>query len=130
MELKTVWDMGTFEIVKHPPGVSLLPSQFTYKIKMNPDCTIAKFKARLVAHGDMQTEDEYSTTFAPTSQFTAIRSIISLACQEGMDLKHWDIAGAFMSADIDTDIYLEMPPGYQLPEGTCIKLKKSLYNLR
>ena len=48
-----MWDMGTFEIVKHPPGVSLLPSQFTYKIKMNPDGTIAKFKARLVAHSDM-----------------------------------------------------------------------------
>ena len=97
---------------------------------MNPDGTIAKFKARLVACSDMQTEDEYSTTFAPTSWFTAIRSIISLACQEGMELKHWDIAGAFMSADIDTDIFLEMLPGYQLPESMCIKLKKSLYGLR
>ena len=50
--------MGTFEIVKMPPGISLLPSRFTYKIKMNPDGTIAKFKARLVARGDMQTEDD------------------------------------------------------------------------
>mmetsp|Transcript_61234 Transcript_61234/g.126496 ORF Transcript_61234/g.126496 Transcript_61234/m.126496 type:complete len:83 (-) Transcript_61234:2997-3245(-) len=82
---------------------------------MNPNCTIAKFKALLVARGDMQTEDKYSTTFAPTSRFTAIRSIISIACQEGMTVKHWDIAGVFMSADIDTDIYLEMPPWYQLP---------------
>jgi len=84
LELKTIWDMGTFEIVKQPPGVSLLPSRFTYKIKCNSDGTIAKFKARLVGRGDMQTEDEYSTTFAPTSRFMAIRSIISLACQEGM----------------------------------------------
>mmetsp|Transcript_61737 Transcript_61737/g.127625 ORF Transcript_61737/g.127625 Transcript_61737/m.127625 type:complete len:253 (+) Transcript_61737:3496-4254(+) len=130
VELKTIWDMGTFEVVDTPSHVSLLPSRFTYCIKVNADGTISKFKARLVARGDMQTEDEYSTTFAPTSRFTAIRTIISLACQENMTLKQFDISGAFMTADIDTDIFLEMPPGYQLPDGKCIKLKKSLYGLR
>jgi len=130
IELKTIWDMGTFEVVDRPLNIPLLPSRFTYRVKRNKDGSISKFKARLVARGDMQTEDEYSTTFAPTSRFTAIRTIISLACQERMTLKHWDISGAFMCADIDTEIYLEMPPGYRLPEGKAIKLKKSLYGLR
>jgi len=130
IELKTIWDMGTFEIVDTPTHVLPLPSRFTYRIKRNKDGTISKYKARLVARGDMQTEDEYSTTFAPTSRFTAIRTIISLATQEQMTLKHWDITGAFMTADIDTEIYLELPPGYELPEGKSIKLKKSLYGLR
>jgi len=130
IELKTIWDMGTFEIVDTPKHVTPLPSRFTYLIKRCQDGSIAKFKARLVARGDMQSEDEYSTTFAPTSRFTAIRTIISLATQEQMTLKHWDITSAFMTADIDTEIYLELPPGYDLPEGKAIKLKKSLYGLR
>ena len=130
IELKTIWDMGTFEVVDRPLDIPLLPSIFAYCVKCNKDGSISKFKARLVARGDLQTEDEYSTTFAPTSRFTAIRTIISLACEEQMTLKHWDIAGAFMTADIDTDIYLEMPPGYRMPEGKAIKLKKSLYGLR
>eukprot|EP00961_Rhodomonas_salina_P039047 524911-Rhodomonas_salina.1 len=46
-----------------------------------------------------------------------------------MTLKHWDMTGAFMTADIDTDIYMDLPPGYHLPPGKTIKLKKSLYGL-
>jgi len=130
IELKTIWKMGTFEIVDIPPGCIPLPSRFTYRIKRDKLGAIAKLKARLVARGDMQNEDEYSTTFAPTSRFTAIRTIISIATQENLSLKHWDITGAFMTADIDTDIYMDLPPGYHLPPGKTIKLLKSLYGLR
>eukprot|EP00286_Rhodomonas_abbreviata_P023936 CAMPEP_0181300748 /NCGR_PEP_ID=MMETSP1101-20121128/7054_1 /TAXON_ID=46948 /ORGANISM="Rhodomonas abbreviata, Strain Caron Lab Isolate" /LENGTH=1661 /DNA_ID=CAMNT_0023406003 /DNA_START=190 /DNA_END=5176 /DNA_ORIENTATION=- len=130
VELKTVWDMGTFRIVDRQSHVIPLPSRFTYHLKRNRDGTISKYKARIVARGDMQTEDEYSTTYAPTSRFTAIRTIISIAAQEQMLLKHWDITGAFMTADIDTKIYMELPPGYSLPDGKCIELAKSLYGLR
>ena len=84
VELKTIWEMGTFKIVDLPNGVEPLPSRFTYRLKRNHDGTISKYKARLVARGDMQTEDEYSTTYAPTSRFTAIRTIISIATQERM----------------------------------------------
>eukprot|EP00961_Rhodomonas_salina_P201945 2724027-Rhodomonas_salina.1 len=91
IELKTIYKMGTFEIVDLPPGVIPLQSRFTYKIKCYSNGAIAKLKARLVARGDMQTEDEYSTTFAPTSRFTAIRTLISITTQEAMTLKHWDI---------------------------------------
>eukprot|EP00286_Rhodomonas_abbreviata_P014033 CAMPEP_0181339602 /NCGR_PEP_ID=MMETSP1101-20121128/29358_1 /TAXON_ID=46948 /ORGANISM="Rhodomonas abbreviata, Strain Caron Lab Isolate" /LENGTH=1796 /DNA_ID=CAMNT_0023450611 /DNA_START=148 /DNA_END=5539 /DNA_ORIENTATION=+ len=130
IEIKTIWKMDTFEITDLPPGIIPLPSRFTYKIKRDKLGAIAKLKARLVARGDMQTEDEYSTTFAPTSRFTAIRTIISIATQENLSLKHWDITGAFMTSEIDTDIYMDLPPGYHLPPGKTIKLKKSLYGLR
>jgi len=120
IELKTIWKMGTFEITDLPPGVIPLPSRFTYSIKQDKLGAIAKLKARLVARGDMQTEDEYSTTFAPTSRFTTIRTIIALATQENLSLKHWDITGAFMTANIDTEIYMDLPQGYSLPPGKTI----------
>ena len=78
----------------------------------------------------MQTEDEYSTTYAPTSRFTAIRTIISIATQEQLLLKHWDITGAFLTSDIDKEIYMDLPPGYSLPPGKSILLAKSLYGLQ
>ncbi len=37
------------------------------------------------------------------------------------------IAGAFMTGDIDTELYSDPPPGYHLPPGKSIKLKKSFY---
>mmetsp|Transcript_30285 Transcript_30285/g.62397 ORF Transcript_30285/g.62397 Transcript_30285/m.62397 type:complete len:629 (+) Transcript_30285:1137-3023(+) len=130
IELKTIWDMGTFKVVDRPPHVIPLPSRFTYRLKRDRNGNISKFKARLVARGDLQTPDEYTTTYAPTSRFTAIHTIIAIATQENMYLKHWDITGAFMTADIDTDIYIDLPPGYALPDGKCIRLSKSLYGLR
>jgi len=130
IELKTIWRMGTFEIVDLPPGVIPLPSRFTYRIKRDQHGKIIKFKSRVVARGDMQYDDEYSTTYAPTSRFTAISTIISIATQEKLELKHWDITGAFMTANIDTDIYMDLPPGYHLAPGKTVKLKKSLYGLR
>eukprot|EP00961_Rhodomonas_salina_P039129 525884-Rhodomonas_salina.1 len=57
IKLKTIYKMGTFEIVDLPPGVVPLQSSFTYKIKRDKNGAIAKLKARLVARGDMQTED-------------------------------------------------------------------------
>ena len=50
--------MGTFKIVDTPARVTPLPSRFTYQLKRNRDGTVSKFKARVVARGDMQTEDE------------------------------------------------------------------------
>ncbi len=78
----------------------------------------------------MQTEDEYFSTCAPTSLFTAICMIISIATQENLTVKHWDITGAFMTAGIDTHLYLDLPQGNHLPPGKNIRLKKSLYGLR
>eukprot|EP00961_Rhodomonas_salina_P049195 660326-Rhodomonas_salina.1 len=78
----------------------------------------------------MQYEDEYNNTYSPTSKFTAIRTIISCECQENMVLYHWDIQGAFMMSTLDTEIFMDLPPGYSLPEGKCISLCKSLYSLK
>ena len=50
--------------------------------------------------------------------------------QEQMMLKHWDITAAFMTANIDTEIYMDLPPGYALPPGKSILLAKSLYRLQ
>eukprot|EP00961_Rhodomonas_salina_P142429 1917978-Rhodomonas_salina.2 len=50
--------------------------------------------------------------------------------QDDMDLYHWDIQGAFMTSDLDTEIYMDLPARYSLPEGKCIRLKKSLYGLK
>eukprot|EP00961_Rhodomonas_salina_P123593 1665307-Rhodomonas_salina.1 len=73
---------------------------------------------------------EYGNTYSPTSRFAAVSTIIATAAQEGMDLFHWDIQGTFCTSDVDTEIYMQPPTGYALPDWQCLKLKKSLYGLR
>eukprot|EP00961_Rhodomonas_salina_P104961 1413510-Rhodomonas_salina.1 len=98
LELRTVWNLGTFEIVDRPKHVAPIPSKFVNKNKLDRDCNICQRKVRIVARGDLQYKDEYSNTYSQTSKFTAIHTIISTACQENMELYHWDIQGAFMTS--------------------------------
>jgi len=50
-----------------------IDSKWVFKIKRNSDGTIAKYKARLVAHGFTQEEGiDYNETFAPTVKFSTI----------------------------------------------------------
>eukprot|EP00961_Rhodomonas_salina_P179161 2417403-Rhodomonas_salina.1 len=56
--------------------------------------------------------------------------IIAIAAQFGLTLFQFDIRGAFLCADIDRDIYLKLPPGYEPPPGKTAKLRRSLYGLK
>ena len=129
-ELKTIWDMETFEIVDTPPGVIPLPSQLVYKVKRDKYGEIARLKARLVACGNFQSPWEYHDTYSPTARFSALRTITAIATQENLDLFAFDVEGAFMTSYLDTDVYMSLPPGYSLPPGKTIKLRKSLYGLK
>eukprot|EP00961_Rhodomonas_salina_P237517 3210811-Rhodomonas_salina.1 len=116
------YDKGTFDIVDLPPGVSELLSMFQYKLKL---CLNGEFvKARLCLRGDLQYNHEFGKTFAPTSQFSIICLLISLDTQYGLMLFQFDVQGAFLCADVDTNIYLKLPPGYQPQPGKTAKLRK------
>eukprot|EP00961_Rhodomonas_salina_P158190 2129584-Rhodomonas_salina.2 len=130
VELKTCFDMGTFEIIDRPDGCNPIQSMFTYKLKMGDSGQIIKYKVLLCARGDLQLPSEYNETYAPTSRFTAIRVLIAIATQMNLRLMQWDIKGAYMTADLDQELYLEMPPGYELPPNKVARMRKSLYGLR
>ena len=100
-EIDTLIEKGTYDIVDLPPGATELDSMFQYKLKTCDTGQVVKRKALLCTRGDQQTKDKYDKTLAPTSWFATLRLIMSLACQCNLTLKHWDIKGAFLCADID-----------------------------
>eukprot|EP00961_Rhodomonas_salina_P183112 2471946-Rhodomonas_salina.1 len=63
LKLRTVWNLGTFEIVDRLKHVAPIPSKFVYKNKRDQDWNICQRKVRIVARGDMQYEDEYNNTY-------------------------------------------------------------------
>ena len=56
--------------------------------------------------------------------------IFALQAHFGWHSRQSDVITAFLNGDIDEDIYLEGPDGYELPEGKVLKLKKALYGLK
>eukprot|EP00961_Rhodomonas_salina_P102590 1379727-Rhodomonas_salina.1 len=59
-----------------------------------------------------------------------IRMIVAIAVQAGLTLYQFDILGAFLCAQIDREIYLKLPQGYEPPQGKTAKLLRSLYGLK
>lgn len=61
MEVNDTWDITTLPLDK-----CLIGSQWVFNIKYNSDASIERYKARLVAQGNNQTEGiDYKETFAP-----------------------------------------------------------------
>ena len=128
-ELDTLWKMGTFKLVDKPANYDPLPLQFVYKLKVKDgDFNNCTYKARLVMMGNLQYDSEYGDTYAPTAKLWVIRTMAAIAAQEGLTMKKFDLTGAFLVADMppDQQLYVQIP-GYDLPTGKAILLKKALY---
>ena len=116
-----------------PPNRKIIGVKWVYKRKKDATGEVVKYKGRLVAKGFLQRKGfDYEETFAPVAKMNSVRSIIAMAAAEGLHIHQMDVDAAFLNGQIDCDIYMSQPPGYedeQHPEWVC-KLNKSLYGLK
>ena len=70
-----------------------------------------QFKARAVIRGQYMKEGlEFNDTFAPVAKPMTIRAVFAVATKYGLKLKAGDIETAFLSADMDCEVWVQMPP--------------------
>ena len=100
-----------------PKDFDPLPLQFVYKLKVKDgDFDNATRKARLVVMGNLQYESEYGDTYAPTARLWVVRAMAAIAAQEGLTMKKFDLTGAFLVADMDRPLFVNIP-GYEVPKA-------------
>jgi hypothetical protein len=58
-----------------------------------------------------------------------LRTLLALASENKWKVHHLDITAAYLEADIDTPVYMEIPEGLPKDSGRVCKLRKSLYGL-
>jgi transposase InsO family protein len=116
-----------------PHGRKTIKARWVFDIKRNADGTVEKYKARLVAKGFLQRYgQDYLETFAPTPSFTSIRYLANMALQRGWRVSHMDVVTAFLEGVLEEweRIYLEPPPGFDLPPDQVFELHKCIYGLK
>ena len=47
-----------------------------------------------------------------------LQYLISLTVSEGLDMRLMDVVTTYLYGSIDTDLYMETPKGFKLPEAT------------
>ena len=73
---------------------------------------------------------DYFETFAPTARLTSIRLLMQFTVQYDLIIHQMDVKTAYLNANIDCDIYLQQPKGFEQGENKVCHLNKSIYGLK
>lgn len=116
----------TFAYVDCPPGVEPIGVRWVTSIKGN-----GIYKARLVCQGFRQIEGiNYTETFAPVIRYESVRILLALSARKGFMVHHLDVKTTFLNADLEDEVYIKQPEGFDKGNKKVLRLLKSLYGLK
>ena len=103
--------------------------KWVFTVKYRSNGSIEKYKARLVAKGLLRHMALTTKKFLPQHN----QSALSLVANLDWDLQQLDVKNVFLNGDLEEEVYMELPPGFDEDKrnGTVYKLKKKvLYGLK
>ena len=132
-EFKSLTKNNTWELVPPPEKQNIVGSKWVLKVKRNSGSSLDRFKARLVAQGYTQTSgSDYKEVFALVAKYSTIRSLLTLANAQNLEVHQLDIKTAFLNGSVEHDIYMFQPEGFIDPnrQNYVCKLNKSIYGVK
>lgn len=123
----------TWDLVDLPKDRKAIGSKWVFKVKHHSDGQVERYKCRLVAKGYSQIYGaDYDETFSPVVRFSSIRTLLSFAVQNNLNVHQMDVVTAFLNGHLEEELYMEQPEGYIKPgqEHLVCKLNKSIYGLK
>ena len=132
-------ELGQFErnkvwkLVPHTNDLKVIGTKWVFRNKLNEHGDVVRNKARLVAKGFTQTEGlDFDESYAPVARLDAIRLFLAFAAHNDFIVYQMDVKSAFLNGELSEEVYVEQPPGFEVPSETkqVYKLEKALYGLK
>lgn len=111
-EMDALIENKTWELTRLPLGKRAIDNKWIFKIKQNEDKSLKTYKARLVA------------------RLTTLRTLLSIVVEKNLLTCHMDVKNAFLHGEIEEDLYMKIPEGFESKTNLICKLNKSLYGLK
>jgi Reverse transcriptase (RNA-dependent DNA polymerase) len=106
-----------------PKGHTILSAVWQMKRKRDAKSgAIKKYKARLNIDGSrMRKGEHYDMTYSPVASWNSFRMLLTLTALHGWTTKQIDLVQAFAQAPIEKTMYMRIPAGIELEDGSDTK---------
>lgn len=129
-EYQSLINNNTWTLCELPTDRKPVACKWVFKLKRKANGEIDKYKARLVARGFSQRAGfDYNETYAPVARLTTVRILLSIANHHNMEIHQMDVKCAFLNGELNEEIYMLQPEGYEKGNKVC-KLIKAIYGLK
>ncbi|KAE8218625.1 hypothetical protein CF326_g9123, partial [Tilletia indica] len=132
-EMESHSEMGTWVLEEVPEDRELVGSRWVFKLKLDSEGNVARYKARLVAQGFSQIPGvDYNETYSPVTRFVTIRTLLALAAFLGWHVHQLDVITAYLYGLLDKPVFMRQPPGFEVAgkEHLACRLVRALYGLK
>src|SRR5438045_8857267 len=113
-EFEALLAKGTFKYVKASEidsKAQVIPLMWIFTYKFDQDGSLLRYKARLVAQGDLQYMEE--DTYAATLAAQVLRAIMAIVAAFDLEMRHYDTVDAFANAPRPTTNTDRCADGYE-----------------
>jgi len=132
-EIDSLEPNNTWELAALPKGCRPISSKWIFKKELRSDGSIDKYKVKLVIRNfDQKKVIDYVDAYSLVTKIATVRTLIALAAIFDLVVRQMDVKTAFLNGDLEEQIYMTQPEGYEVPsqENKVCKKRKSLYGLK
>lgn len=113
-EFKNILAQDTWKIVKRPKNRTVISSRLVLNTKIEPNGTMSRRKARLVARGFSQRPGiDFEQTYAPVGRLESLRLMMALAVKNKMKIHQLDIVSAYLNGHLEEQNFMEKPEMFE-----------------
>ena len=111
---------GVWVQVERPKRKTVLGTKTLFKRKIGKDGQIEKYKCRFVTQGFRQVKgSHHHESSSPTPTASSMRAVLATAAVKNWELRHIEVEQAYLQADIDEEIYIELPDARFRTRSAC-----------